>query len=211
MIPHEIEHQHVAQAAERIDKEGVPNRRKSYRYDLMLGGRPYPPKYVISLATEFATGSEYPAKSFDAVEAKNYFVTRGYDVADRDRADSRVAPEEDESAFAEGASVYARHKRLERDGAITRQAKAKRLREAGRLECDVCAFDFRAAYGPRGDGFIEAHHTIPVAELGGVAKTKLGDIALVCSNCHRMLHRGTPLAVEELRAMLEEDGSSRSK
>ena len=211
MIPHEIEHKHIAQAAERIDKEGVPESRKSYRYDLMLGGKPYPPKYVISLAAEFATGSEHPAQSFNAVEAKNYFMARGYEVSNRGQADSRVAPEDDESAFAEGASVYARHKRLERDAAITRQAKAKRLREAGRLECDVCAFDFREAYGPRGDGFIEAHHTVPVAELGGVAKTKLGDIALVCSNCHRMLHRGTLLAVEELRAAMEEDGSSRSR
>lgn len=203
MIPHEIEQEHLEQAAERIDKEGVPTARESYRYDLMLGGRPYPPKYVLSVAAEFATGSEYAAKSFNAVEAKNYFVTRGYDVADRDQADSRVAREDGESAFAEGGSVYAQHKTLERDSAITRKAKARRLREAGRLECDVCSFDFREAYGLRGDGFIEAHHTIPVAELRGVTKTKLGDIALVCSNCHRMLHRGTLLAVGELRAMME--------
>lgn len=208
MIPREIEPEHLLRAAKRIDKEGVPTTRKSYRYDLMLGGKPYPPKYVISLATEFATGSAYPAKSFNAVEAKNYFEARGFDVANRDQADSRVAPEDDESAFAEGASVYARHRRLERDGAITRKAKARRLREAGRLECEVCSFDFREAYGPRGDGFIEAHHTVPVAELDGAAKTKLRDIALVCSNCHRMLHHGTLLTVEQLRAILEDDGSS---
>ena len=71
-----------------------------------------------------------------------------------------MAPEDDESAFDEGASVYARHKRLERDRAITRKAKAKRLLESGRLECDVCSFDFRETYGPRGVGFIEAHRTV---------------------------------------------------
>jgi hypothetical protein len=32
-------------------------------------------------------------------------------------------------------------------------------REAGRLICEGCAFDFAEAYGERGQGFMEAHHT----------------------------------------------------
>ena len=72
----------------------MPRTRESYRYDLIFDARPYPPKYVISLAAEAVTGSEYPAKRFNAVEAKNYLVARGYDVADRDLADSRVTREE---------------------------------------------------------------------------------------------------------------------
>jgi len=43
-----------------------------------------------------------------------------------------------------------------------------------------------------GRGFIQAHHTIPVSELRKESKTKVRDIALVCSNCHRMLHRRRP-------------------
>lgn len=207
MIPREIEHGHVVQAVERIDAEGVPTSRMSYHYDLVFGGKPYPPKYVISLASKFATGSEHPPGSFNAVEAKNYFLARGYDIFDRRQAAAAVAPQEDESAFPEGTSVYEQHRRLERDAAIVRNAKTKRLRETGRLQCDVCSFDFREAYGNRGEGFIEAHHTIPVAELGGTVNTKLKDLALVCSNCHRMLHRGALLAVEDLRALVEGDGS----
>jgi predicted HNH restriction endonuclease len=106
----------------------------------------------------------------------------------------------DESAFAEGQVQYSSHRRLERDSSITRKAKAKRLAETGRLECDVCGTDFAKAYGSVGIGFIEAHHTKPVSALDSNEKTKLSDLALVCSNCHRMLHRGKPLlSVSQLK------------
>ncbi len=45
-----------------------------------------------------------------------------------------------------------------------------------------------------GSDFIEGHHTVPISELKGEVKTKVKDVALVCSNCHRMLHRRRPLA-----------------
>jgi 5-methylcytosine-specific restriction protein A len=75
--------------------------------------------------------------------------------------------------------------------------------EHGPLACEACGLDFAAVYGELGDGFIECHHTVPLA-LGSVRKTSLADLALVCSNCHRMLHRSTePLAVEALRSVIE--------
>ena len=58
-----------------------------------------------------------------------------------------------------------------------------------------------AAYGELG-GFIEAHHTVPVARLRGKTKAKIADLALVCSNCPRMLHRGSLLSVKELRQLI---------
>jgi hypothetical protein len=51
-------------------------------------------------------------------------------------------------------------------------------------------------------GFIECHHLVPLHELRGLRKTRLEDLALVCSNCHRMLHRQRPcLTVNELRRL----------
>jgi 5-methylcytosine-specific restriction protein A len=38
---------------------------------------------------------------------------------------------------------------------------------------------------------IEAHHILPLAQAGATT-TRLADLALVCSNCHRMLHRAAP-------------------
>ena len=83
MIPSDLSKQHFVQAAAEIDRGGVPAKRRSVHYDLVLNGKRYPPKYVISLATKYATGTEHPADSFDAVEAKKYFRGRGYEVIDR--------------------------------------------------------------------------------------------------------------------------------
>ncbi len=63
----------------------------------------------------------------------------------------------------------------------------------GELRCDVCDFSFADTFGRVGAGFIEAHHTIPVSELKGNQMTKIPNIALVCSNCHRILHRSKPM------------------
>ena len=54
----------------------------------------------------------------------------------------------------------------------------------------ICEFSFVETYGNLGKGFIEAHHILLLSELTKETKTKVEDIALVCSNCHKMLHRG---------------------
>jgi predicted HNH restriction endonuclease len=118
--------------------------------------------------------------------------------------ESNVVIEDDESAFPEGSVKYKQHRFLERDGAISRRAKAQRLANTGKLECEVCGIDFVTRYGEIGLGFIEAHHKTPVSQLAGTKKTKMEDLALVCSNCHRMLHRGDPLlSVEQLKQIYD--------
>ena len=204
MIPNGLTEKHFTQAAAHIDGEGVPVERNSVHYDLVIGEKRYPPKYIVSLAVKLATGKEYPAGDFNAVEAKNYFQRKGYTVIDRRKeAEASVVPEDDESAFPEGQESFRRHRHLERDGAMPRKAKAKRLAETGKLECDACDTDFHRIYGSLGYGFIEAHHTVPVSEIKGATKTKISDLALVCSNCHRMLHRGKKLlTVSDLKRLI---------
>ena len=194
MIPNNLTDKHYKSAAKQIDQKGVPNERKSVHYDLVLGGKRYPPKYIISLATKFASGSEHPANDFNAVEAKNYFISRDYEIIDR-RIETKniIVDEDDESVSPEGKRVFVKHRKLERDGTIPKKAKAKRFAETGKLECEVCGFDFTERYGSVGIGFIEAHHKKLVSKLDGKEKTKISDLALVCSNCHRMLHRANPL------------------
>lgn len=105
----------------------------------------------------------------------------------------QIAPIDDEEAYSEGIKSYQRHKKSERSAKVIRIAKLNRLKETGKLECEVCTFDFTSRYGELGEGFIEAHHTLPVSQMGDNHKTKPEDLALVCSNCHRMLHRHSPL------------------
>lgn len=111
--------------------------------------------------------------------------------------------EDEESAYPEGSEAYRTHLVKERDPTLAARAKRKRLKETGNLKCEVCEFDFATEYGELGAGYIEAHHTTPVSKLDGTRKTKISELALVCSNCHRMLHRSNPLLdVESLRALI---------
>lgn len=209
MIPQTLNDALFKRALKHIKQNGVPPERKSVHYDLVVENFKYPPKYVISVATKLQTGIEHPPNAFNAVEAKNYFLSRGYEIYDRRSGKKRIiAPENDESAFPEGTVRYNLHRYLERDSAVSRLAKVKRQESTGRLACEVCGTEFSEFYGPRGNGFIEAHHKTPVSTLDGKTKTRVEDLALVCSNCHKMLHRGNNLlTVEELRVLIRSNSA----
>lgn len=115
---------------------------------------------------------------------------------------SVLPPEEDEGEAVEGRILFREHRVRERDPSLVRKRKVAVLKAHGRLACEVCDLDFGERYGVLGTGFIEAHHTVPLA-LGSVRVTKAEDLALVCANCHRMIHRARPmLTVEQLRERL---------
>lgn len=143
------------------------------------------------------------AQKFDGQRRPNPHAVQDPVDGSRDPFADMVANEDDESAFPEGTESYQLHKKRERDPYIILQAKALRLKNTQRLECEVCQTDFFKIYGELGNGFIEAHHKIPVAKLDGTTKTLITDLALVCSNCHRMLHRSGGRSVDELRELIQ--------
>jgi 5-methylcytosine-specific restriction protein A len=111
--------------------------------------------------------------------------------------------EEDEEGSVEGRIVFRQHRAYERDPSLTRRKKAAVLKQIGRLACEVCGLDFSERYGELGDGFIECHHTQPLG-TGKERATTLADLALVCPNCHRMIHRSQPmLTPAQLRQRLQ--------
>lgn len=68
--------------------------------------------------------------------------------------------------------------------------------------CEVCGLNFESKYGAIGRNFIEAHHLISIAN--GARVSSLDDIALVCPNCHAMLHKkNPPYTIDELRRIIE--------
>ncbi len=104
---------------------------------------------------------------------------------------------------AEGKLVTRMHRTRERNRKLVKRKKASFEKKHGRLFCEACGFDFQSAYGARGEGFIECHHTLPVAMMKSGEKTKLSDLALLCANCHRMVHVRAPwLSLGELREIL---------
>ena len=105
---------------------------------------------------------------------------------------------------AEGKVLTRLHKVRERNRELVQRKKKKVAEQTGCLACDVCSFDFGRRYGDLGEGFIECHHTLPLSVSSPGERTRLTDLALVCANCHRMLHRGPKwLSVVELRAVLD--------
>lgn len=74
---------------------------------------------------------------------------------------------------------------------------------ANPYKCAVCGFDFEKAYGDLGKGFIEVHHIKPLSSVGTeTAIDPKKDLVSLCSNCHRMIHRGGILNVDELRTIM---------
>lgn len=114
------------------------------------------------------------------------------------------AVESDEEAFPEGTIKQRLHFARERNRELVARAKQRfKEQHGGRLFCQVCDFDFGARYGPLGEDYIEAHHIVPVSELTDGSMTRIEDLAMVCANCHRMLHRKRPwLKMNELRQLL---------
>jgi 5-methylcytosine-specific restriction enzyme A len=82
---------------------------------------------------------------------------------------------------------YVLHKKIERHG--TAAKAAKKHHGTG---CQACNLDFGVRYGEIGQGFIEAHHLTPISTLteGVAVKYNVAkDFAVLCANCHRMIHR----------------------
>jgi 5-methylcytosine-specific restriction protein A len=115
--------------------------------------------------------------------------------------DSAIEPEIAEAL--EGRLLTRLHVSRERNRRLVESKKRAVLRATESLACEACGFDFESRYGERGGGFIECHHIRPVSLLIGETRTSLDDLALVCSNCHRMIHRAQPwLTLDQLRALL---------
>jgi 5-methylcytosine-specific restriction protein A len=116
------------------------------------------------------------------------------------------ANDADDYEGIEGKILTKVHKYRERDSKIVKKKKEQVLKNTGKLECEGCGFNFKVNYGDRGDGFIECHHTIPVSKIQKNEKTKLVDLVLLCSNCHKMVHRKKPwLGLEELTELIHKN------
>jgi 5-methylcytosine-specific restriction enzyme A len=111
-----------------------------------------------------------------------------------------AADDDEEAGFPEGRVVYRLHRARERNRALVERKKAAVVASGQPLACEACGFDFAECYGSLGIGYIECHHANPLSEVADSTTTKIGDLALVCSNCHRMIHRKRPwLTVGQIR------------
>jgi len=112
--------------------------------------------------------------------------------------------ENDSFVYLEGKVLLKIHRSKERNRKAVSAKKKLVLFSTGKLACEVCGFDFFEIYGDLGAGFAECHHRVPLSELNGNVSTKLSDLAIVCSNCHSMLHLGDRVrTIEELKQIMK--------
>jgi predicted HNH restriction endonuclease len=108
-------------------------------------------------------------------------------------------------AAAEGTKRWVAHLRSERSTKLRNAKRSAVLRATGRLACEACDFDFRERYGDIGEGFCEVHHDRPLG-TGVPRLTTLRELKVLCSNCHRAIHRTQPLMrVTAFRKLLDRD------
>lgn len=103
----------------------------------------------------------------------------------------------------EGKETIRVHRRKERDRKLVKIAKRLFRRRHGALFCECCSMDFERTYGDLGRDYIEAHHRVPLSQLEGHTETTPDDLAMLCADCHRMVHRTDDCSIDEvLRALV---------
>lgn len=180
MIPSTLTSKSIQNAIEQIDRDGVPSERKSVHYDLCVNDKKYPPKYVVSLASLHANGVAHAPGDFNAVEAKNYFIKKGYRIVDRRLEDGQTQKASD-FVDAPADRVVTTTYRILRDTDLARQIKA--LHE---YRCQICGHTIQLA---NGSFYAEAHHIRPLGTPHNGPDT-IGNIICVCPNHHAELDYG---------------------
>lgn len=162
----------------------------------ILGAKPSQNRNLEDLYLKYCTnlGIEPNEKGTFGVERKYWSL----DIKEDFSSNQQLTGE-----FPEGKVVERKHRARERNSAVVNMAKQNFKNLHGKIFCQACGFDFEKHYGDIGKGFIEGHHLVPVSEMKQDHKTKPEDIALLCSNCHRMVHKRRPwLKLPELKSLL---------
>jgi hypothetical protein len=89
------------------------------------------------------------------------------------------------------------HIRRERDPALAKAKRASILATGGQATCEACGFAAHVTYPGLVGDVCEIHHRLPLAEGTHAVVTRLEDLAVLCANCHRAIHKTKPLMTVE--------------
>lgn len=97
---------------------------------------------------------------------------------------------------------YSLHRKIDRNQALVKLVKRKKGDK-----CECCGMRFERIYGELGKNYIEAHHLKPMSELEEDTTLSYDpekDFAVLCANCHRMIHRmDDPSDIEGLKKIIK--------
>lgn len=86
----------------------------------------------------------------------------------------------------EGSITLKLHKFRERDKKLVQLAKDNFIKKNKELFCSVCGYNFNKLYG---FDYAEAHHIKPLSMIKAGEKVSVSELAILCANCHRAVHR----------------------
>lgn len=116
---------------------------------------------------------------------------------------SQESGEDEEHEADEGRLLYRTHRQYERNRTLVARKKAAVRKKTGKLACEVCGFESAELYGDAAVGVVDVHHITPLHKIGQ-GTTTLADLALLCPNCHRVIHKHqpfiTPTQLRDLRS-----------
>ncbi len=107
---------------------------------------------------------------------------------------------EDINSKTEGGKKVIISIKAERDNSLRNKA----IKYHG-TTCMACGFNFKEFYGDWSDNYIEVHHLIPLNDYKERETDVKLDLAVLCANCHRMVHkkRNMVLTIEELKGKIK--------
>jgi hypothetical protein len=128
--------------------------------------------------------------------------TLGLEIASNEEGSSEINPHDE---YSEGLRKSRESYFWARNPKLVKDAK-----EFYGYNCQICGFNFEEIYGSIGKNFIECHHLHALSERPEdegeeKVRTNLEDVRVLCSNCHRMVHRKKPpYSIEEIITMTNE-------
>ena len=184
--------------------EQPENGRRLFVFDMNV-----PERSTVRFLREFqrARTGEDRGPDDNGIDRRRYFFDlEPIEDGTAETAEVPSVPEDSQTLFDEGREREIRSNRVERSRKLVEKVK-----EIHGLTCQACGLNFGEVYGEHGEGFIEVHHKVPVAEAAKSGARKVdakADMAVLCSNCHGMVHRGGRLlAIEELRELVRGVGA----
>ncbi|MFF6862951.1 HNH endonuclease [Streptomyces ardesiacus] len=188
--------------ADRNEKFRNPNGVARKTFDIATRHPDYQGKPTNGGALDVEVLHEFLARPAEMTEAAR-LIRQGITAGDLQALPLDEDEDLDDYSAPEGRLLMSRHRRRERNKGLRKKKIAAVLKQGGTLACEACGFDFEEVYGDRGSGYIECHHVVPLHEAGE-GRTKLSDLALICANCHRMIHRQAPWPTpKELRSLVQ--------
>lgn len=176
--------------------------------DLVKSFRPKNYEYGIAFGKEYKRGS-LPTEQELISDINNmvylYAISISEGGTDMELAGEDFRPEtfdSDKDFDLTEKKKYTYHRRIERNN-----SNAKKVKELKGYTCEACEFNFNDFYGEIGKDFIEAHHNTKLSDLPEGKRVVLDynkDFSVLCSNCHRMVHKkNPPFTIQEIKQKIK--------